>query len=309
MESGAFWDSSHGPLDSFAQARQQGLSLTKKLNAPSLPQLRALSPQALIAAAPWPQNTDPTLTSFAPSVDGYILPVIPGTAFANSLQMKVPLLASFNTDEELPFLAQQLPHSTAAQFEHGASLYFGPQNIPKFHALYPDSTPALLNASAALLIGDMTITEHTLTALSLQHSTSGLPRGSTWAYYYTYTSPYSPLAAHTAEIPFVFGNLGPNPALNPALTPASAQDVAMSKIMSAYWTNFAKTGNPNGGGSVNWPAYVGDGAGTGADLLELGDTVAAVDYDTDRLEFLRGFRVDGALPEAWRNVNVSALGS
>jgi len=117
------------------------------------------------------------------------------------------------------------------------------------------------------------------------------------------------LAAHTAEIPFVFGNLGSNPALNPALTPASAQDVAMSKIMSAYWTNFAKTGNPNGGGSVNWPAYVGDGAGRGADLLELGDTVAAVDYDTDRLEFLRGFRVDGALPEAWRNVNVSALRS
>jgi para-nitrobenzyl esterase len=114
MESGAFWDSSHGPLDSFAQARQQGLSLTKKLNASSLSQLRALSPQALIAAAPWPQNTDPTLTSFAPSVDGYILPVIPGTAFANSQQMKVPLLAGFNTDEELPFLAQQLPHSTAA---------------------------------------------------------------------------------------------------------------------------------------------------------------------------------------------------
>lgn len=54
MESDAFWDSSHGPLDSFAQARQQGLSLTKKLNAPSLPQLHALSPQALIAAAPWP---------------------------------------------------------------------------------------------------------------------------------------------------------------------------------------------------------------------------------------------------------------
>jgi para-nitrobenzyl esterase len=93
--------------------------------------------------------------------------------------MKVPLLAGFNTDEELPFLAQQLPHSTAAQFEHGASLYFGPQNIPKFHALYPDSTPALLNASAALLIGDMTITEQTLTALSLQHCTSELPQSST----------------------------------------------------------------------------------------------------------------------------------
>jgi para-nitrobenzyl esterase len=25
--------------------------------------------------------------------------------------------------------------------------------------------------------------------------------------------------------------------------------------MSSYWVNFAKTGNPNGAGLVNWPAY------------------------------------------------------
>ncbi len=29
----------------------------------------------------------------------------------------------------------------------------------------------------------------------------------------------------------------------------------MAQLASSYWVNFAKSGNPNGPGLANWPAY------------------------------------------------------
>ena len=149
----------------------------------------------------------------------------------------------------------------------------------------------------------MVIREQTFTAVDVQHRTAGLPPGSVWAYTFTYTSPYSPLAAHTAEIPFVFGNLDPDPVLfGPNQAAPSAADVALSRTIMSYWTNFAKTGDPNGSGLPSWPAYVGGPS----DILDLGHTVApgVGGKDTARFEFLSSFRVNGALPANWRNVNV-----
>jgi para-nitrobenzyl esterase len=37
-----------------------------------------------------------------------------------------------------------------------------------------------------------------------------------------------------------------------------AADYAISKVMQAYWTNFAKTGNPEGAGLPAWPPFQPD---------------------------------------------------
>jgi para-nitrobenzyl esterase len=37
-----------------------------------------------------------------------------------------------------------------------------------------------------------------------------------------------------------------------------AADQAISKAMQEYWTNFAKTGNPDGAGVPAWPRYQSD---------------------------------------------------
>jgi para-nitrobenzyl esterase len=95
-----------------------------------------------------------------------------------------------------------------------------------------------------------------------------------WRYLYTHTlendpnlSPYR--AYHTSELPFVFGN----PSINP-LGPhtATAAEVTFSMQMMGYWTQFAKTGNPNATGSTLWPRY---DASTDA-MLQLDDTQTAI---------------------------------
>ena len=303
LESGAWWDSEAGPLETFAQARQRGAAFEQKVGATSVAQLRALSAATIGSATAWNERTDPKQTAFAPGLDNYVLTENPGTVFQNGQQLKVPLLGGFNGNEGLIFLPYGIPHATATQFQAGAMRYFGTRT-PQFLTLYPDGTPAQLNDSADALIGDQVIREQTYAAIDAQYRTAGLPANSVWIYQFNYTSPYNPIAAHTTEVPFVFGNLNPNPAVYPnGQAPPSAQDIATSKTIMAYWTNFAKTGNPNGPGLPTWPAY--KGAAGGGDFLNLANTIAPLNYNLQRLQFINSFRTNGVLPESWRSISFS----
>jgi para-nitrobenzyl esterase len=57
-------------------------------------------------------------------------------------------------------------------------------------------------------------------------------------------------AVHAGELIFVFDCV---PALVGAKT--TAADLAMAKMVSAYWVDFIKTGDPNGGGRPEWKPY------------------------------------------------------
>ena len=56
------------------------------------------------------------------------------------------------------------------------------------------------------------------------------------------------LAYHGAEIPYVFDTADD-------WLPADRVDWALANSMLAYWSQFAKTGNPNAKGLPNWPAF------------------------------------------------------
>ncbi len=65
--------------------------------------------------------------------------------------------------------------------------------------------------------------------------------------------------------------------------PWTPADYELAKIMSAYWANFARTGNPNGPGLPVWPAY--QGADKKIMMLDLKPTAKTIP-DAQALDFL-----------------------
>jgi para-nitrobenzyl esterase len=88
-------------------------------------------------------------------------------------------------------------------------------------------------------------------------------------------------AVHSAEIEYALGNLEGN-----RVYAWEEEDYAVSRVMQGYFERFIRSGNPNGGGGVEWPAA---NAGGGVRLMRLdvepGVEVALRD---DRYRFLDG---------------------
>lgn len=287
-QSGAFWESEFGPLPSRAMAEQKGLALGATLGAGDPAALRAVPALKLAvstnaAAAPFP-------TPFGPNLDGYVLTQDPAVRFFAGRQNDVPLLIGQNAAEGNIFAVPGRALSgTAAGLTAKVSAVLGTASLPAFSALYPSMTDAQAAPSSVQLLGDLIIGLQTWTWGVAQKTTGKAP---VYSYFFKQVSQYTPLAVHVSEVPYVFQNLVPKgTAAAPVL--AGASDIALSDAMASYWTNFAKTGNPNSAGLPIWPEY----SGAGGQVLGLGASVAAEpESGTARFRFLSGFRnADGSL--------------
>jgi para-nitrobenzyl esterase len=287
-QSGSFWDSARGSLGTHAEALDRGIALSKTLGTHSLQELRALPAEKVNAAGLWDFTTHPGATVFAPNLDGFVVPEPPAARFFAGKQMKIPLLAGWNANEDFPFRALAFPHANAEQFREYASAYFGPEHLAEFLTLYPATNDEEATASAFTLAGDLTIAEQTWQWIELQKRTGESP---VYGYRFAYTSPYTPIPSHLVDVPFVFGTLTPQFLVRGAMPP-SAEDRAVSELMQNYWVNFASTGNPNGPGLPKWPAY---GADTELLLLNSSSPVAGPVPEAKRFAFLARLRHEGAL--------------
>jgi para-nitrobenzyl esterase len=280
-------------LPSLMEIGLRGAAYGGALGAKSVENLRAMPAERLNAAAAW-DFAGGAPPVFTPGVDGYLIPTQLTELFKRGGQNDVPLLAGYNKREDFPFLANALPHRTAAEFRAAAEHLFGAAKMPEFLRLYPSDTDAATTASAQQLLAEIRQSGETWNWLSLAAKTGRSP---VFGYVFSYESPYSPIATHGAEIPFVFGNLAPQSNRAPG-QPSGPRDRTISDTMMSYWVNFAAKSDPNGPGLPRWPNFDVN-RGSMLQIDEGGQIISAPPSDRQkaRFRFLDGFLISASSGE------------
>ncbi len=242
-ESGAFFSATLN-TKTLAESEAAGAKFGESIGAPTLAALRAKSADDLMAAASKGGNA----FRFGPNIDGYFLPEDVHSIYAAGKQAPVPLLAGWNRDEV------GFPPSTAEQFKERARKMYG-DKADDFLKVFPADTDEQARQSAHDLGRDQFIAYSTWKWIEMQMAVAPVyrfefddaPPPEAAA---TPDKPAPPPSAyHSAEIEFVFE------ALPSKHLPWRPEDEKLSDMMSSYWANFAKSGNPNGPGLPDWPAY------------------------------------------------------
>ena len=219
---------------------------------------------------------------FSMIVDGYFLPESPFAIYSAGKQSHVPLLAGFNADEgssrAIFGKEEPTPANLAAQLRDSFQ-----GRAKEAIALYPAATEEQAKRAAEELSRDKGVGYAMWKWLQLQSSTAHV---ATFHYEFDRARPLppgssgdlTPRAYHSAEIEYVFSVL-PHSA-----NPWPPEDRKIAELMSTYWANFAKTGDPNGPGLPKWPAY---NSGDTFEVMHFGsDSKAAPDDHQARYAFL-----------------------
>ncbi|HKE20954.1 MAG TPA: carboxylesterase family protein [Bryobacteraceae bacterium] len=267
-ESGAMFSAL--PPQPLAEAEQNGVKFGAEVGANSLAALRAMPAAQLQDALAKTREFH-----FSTALDGYFLPKPLTAVYESGEQAHIPLLAGSNT-QEMPAgvvlgRGEPTPETLAAAIRR----FYGDKADDILKAYAASNTDEVYEAANHLASARF-ISHSTWKWAELQMQTGGKP-----VYRYLYgrprpaylgmpgqpppaadgggrggrgRQPVGPRGAvHAAEIQYAMGNLD----LDKRYTWEPA-DYEVSKLMQAYFVNFIQTGDPNGPGLSEWPAYRAD---------------------------------------------------
>lgn len=216
-------------------AEEQGVKLAGSAHDASLKELRAIPAAELLKLR----------GMFSPIVDGYVLPEPVPQIFAEGKENRMPLLIGWNADEA--FVAG---FKKKDEFIKQAKEQYG-ADADEFLKYYPAGTDEEAVRSQIKLSRDMMFAVSGYKWAGVQSTQVKPP---VYVYYFARKLPAAPDyvkygAFHTGEVAYVMDDLK---FLNRPWEPA---DFELAKLMSAYWANFIKTGNPNSISLALWPAF------------------------------------------------------
>jgi para-nitrobenzyl esterase len=248
--------------------------LRQRTGAQTLAELRAMPAQKLLDAVSNPTGSaDPR---FFLDTDGYFLPEPVPAIFAEGKQNAVPLLAGWNRDEGGLLLPS--PPSAVASLTKTADTEFG-ADASEFLALYPSATEQQASRSGAEFAADRFIVFGTWAWIEAEAKTGGQP---IFRYRFDHAPPTDFFGRkrgvfHSADIIYVFGEFAAQPQV-----PWTPVDREVSRLIQSYWTNFARTADPNDPGLPPWPVY---STSSGYEVMHL-DSPAVATPDDFRSRYL-----------------------
>jgi para-nitrobenzyl esterase len=244
-----------------ANAERDGEKYAATLGVHSLEKLRRLAATRLLGGDNAGGITHPV-------IEPDVLPMAPYAVFAAGRQNDVPLLIGSNAEEARSLT--DVTHVKAASFEADVERSFGALP-PAILAAYPHASDEAAQMARLDLERDLRFGWDMWAWARLQAAS-----GHSAVYYYSFRQrpPFPPDslyagwgASHFAELWYVFDHLNQQP------WRWSKADRTVAQTMSRYWTNFARSGDPNGKGLPSWPAFTN----TKGRVLSFGDPIKVAD--------------------------------
>ncbi len=228
-----------GTIQKMETAEQEGIDFAKRMGAADVEEMRKIEPRE------WMRDPAAKMGIFWPVVDGYVIVGDQYKLYKSGNYNDVNVLIGTNSDEGSLFVKPL----SVKKYHEKINDIFGPF-AQRALELYPVENRAQTRDAQADIFREMVFAWPTWAWANLQSKTGD---SDVFLYYFNYPQKiffFMPGkqkgAGHGSEIKFVFRNLKRT---------AKETEKQLSETMAKYWTNFAKTGNPNGEGLPEWPVF------------------------------------------------------